>query len=134
MVYIVASVAVVFFIAALMYFNVSSLNKKNGNFENSSKSQVSFVKCPVCSSNLLKGQKLFSKIFRSSQTANDQLCYIYGCSNCYPFCKKDIKRSCPVCGKDVSQEGYLLARMFNKTKSGKPHVIINGCGNCGRKK
>ncbi len=132
MVYIVASVAVVFFIAALMYFKYFSLSKKNYNLEQSAGSS-SFVQCPVCSSCLLKGQKLFSKVFRPSKSANDQLCYIYGCSNCYPVCSKEIKRSCPVCKKTLPQDGFLLARMFNKTKSGKPHVIINGCGNCGRK-
>ncbi len=92
----------------------------------------SFANCPLCSSPLLSGQNLVSKVFGKAGKSDDQLCYVYGCSNCYPSERPGVSRRCPVCRKEVSSDGYLVSRMFNKTKSGKPHVIINGCGSCNR--
>lgn len=128
--YFLMGIAVVVIIMALMYFKKFFFPKKNN--ENKKSFTNSFVNCPVCGSPLFSGQNLFSKVFRSTATVSDQLCYVYGCPNCYPVCKNGIKRMCPVCHKEVGQNSFLISRMFNKTKSGKPHVIINGCGNCNR--
>lgn len=129
--YIIMGAAAAVIIAALMYFR-KFLKKESSSVPHTSPSAGAFVNCPVCGTPLLPGQNLHSKIFRPAAAAPDQLCYVYGCPSCWPQCKPGIKRTCPVCHKDVLQDGYLISRMFNKTKSGKPHVIINGCGNCNR--
>lgn len=129
--YVLMGVAVIIIIAALMYFR-KFLKDQNKLLDKAQAGGIMFVNCPVCGTLLRPGQNLLSKVFRSTQGADDQLCYIYGCPNCYPSVKNGVTRACPVCKKSIEQEGYLIARLFNKTKSGKPHVIINGCGNCNR--
>lgn len=132
--YILMGIASVVILIAILYLKKQFSSKKNTSKTENNASGPYFVKCPVCDSFLKPGQNIYSKVFRSQKQANDQLCYVYGCPNCYPECKSGLTRICPVCHKNVSAEGYLLSRMFNKTKSGKPHVIINGCGNCNRHK
>ena len=121
-------------VAALMYFKyqaqqnkaIAKQKKRSGNGMGGS------ANCPVCGTMMLPGENLVTKVFTTSGQVNDQICYIYGCPHCFPVCEPGIKRSCPVCKKNVEQKQYLLARRFNKTKSGTPHVIVNGCGNCNR--
>ncbi len=121
-------------VAALMYFKyqaqqnkaIAKQKKRSGN------GMGGFANCPVCGTMMLPGENLVTKVFITSGQVNDQICYIYGCPHCFPVCEPGIKRSCPVCKKNVEQKQYLLARRFNKTKSGTPHVIVNGCGNCNR--
>ncbi len=131
--YLLMGLAAVVIIAALLYFRnyakkQTSAGKKyikrTGNSGN--------VKCPVCGMFMGPGENLVSKVFTTNGQVNDQICYIYGCPHCFPKCEPGIKRLCPVCGKNVEPTQYLLARRFNKTKSGTPHVIVNGCGNCNR--
>lgn len=125
------SAAVVVIILALLYFR--RLIDSSAAQKKSEKHGVKgFVNCPLCESPLLPGQNIISKVFGKAGKADDQLCFVYGCPNCYPFAKPGIVRRCPVCHKKVLQDGYLVSRLFNKTKSGKPHVIVNGCGNCNR--
>lgn len=130
-------IAAIIIIAALMYFRKIYFPKQEGrqnlrkNKKNGPRSG-NFVNCPVCGNPLFPGENLVSKVFTTSGQVNDQICYIYGCPHCFPRCEPGVKRTCPVCGKDVAQQQYLLARRFNKTKSGTPHVIVNGCGNCNR--
>lgn len=132
--YVFMGISAVVIIIALMYFKKHYFSKGT---QVQSKKQSSpagdFANCPVCTSPILPGQNVRSKIFVTSNQ-NDQLCYVYGCSNCYPKCKPALSRTCPVCHKKLDNDGYLLSRIFNKTKSGKPHVIINGCVNCNRHK
>lgn len=133
--YIIMGVASAVIIAALLYFRRIFSQKGDGvsPAEYKGHGDVSFAKCPLCGTALSPGQNLRSKVFRSAASASDQLCYIYGCPFCCPECKPGISRTCPVCHKPVAQNSYLISRMFSKTKSGKPHVIINGCGNCNRR-
>ena len=124
--------AAVIIIAALLYFrNVYFLSSKKMP-PKKRPSGGGFVNCPVCGTPLLPGENIVTKVFTTTGQVNDQICYIYGCPHCYPRCEPGVKRSCPVCKKNVEQNQYLLARRFNKTKSGTPHVIVNGCGNCNR--
>lgn len=127
-------IAATVIVAALMYFKyqaqqnkaIAKQKKRSGN------GMGGFANCPVCGTMMLPGENLVTKVFITSGQVNDQICYIYGCPHCFPVCEPGIKRSCPVCKKNVEQKQYLLARRFNKTKSGTPHVIVNGCGNCNR--
>lgn len=135
--FLLMGIAAIIIIAALMYFRNLYLekNKNSGNHKNGSKrtgSTGGSVNCPVCGTSLAPGENLVSKVFVTSGQVNNQICYIYGCPHCFPHCEPGIKRTCPVCHKNVEQNQYLLARRFNKTKSGTPHVIVNGCGNCNR--
>lgn len=126
-------IATVIIIVALMYFRKIYFSKKSGPVRGKKKkSGGGFVNCPVCGTMMLPGENLVSKVFVTSGQVNDQICYIYGCPHCYPRVEPGVKRLCPVCHKSVEQNQYLLARRFNKTKSGTPHVIVNGCGNCNR--
>lgn len=123
-------------------FLSSGKNRKGGKKTGSASSDSGFVsaaaKCPLCQSPLFPGENLVSKVFTGSGSqekfgdSDGRICYVYGCPSCYPEAKPGIRRSCPVCKKDVRPDGFLVSRMFTKTKSGKPHVIINGCGNCNR--
>ena len=135
--FVFGAVSVIIIIAALLYFRklyIMYINSRKQTLVKKTASSGTFVNCPVCSTPLTPGQNLVSKVFGKVGKADDQLCYVYGCPSCYPDVKPGIKRICPVCHKEISQDGYLLSRMFNKTKSGKPHVIINGCGNCSGKR
>lgn len=132
--YLLMGIAATVIVAALMYFKyqaqqnkaIAKQKKRSGN------GMGGFANCPVCGTMMLPGENLVTKVFITSGQVNDQICYIYGCPHCFPVCEPGIKRSCPVCKKNVEQKQYLLARRFNKTKSGTPHVIVNGCGNCNR--
>lgn len=127
-------IAAVVLIAALMYFGKIYLQKSKAVAKNKKriKGAGGLVNCPVCGTPLLPGENIVSKVFTTNGQVNDQICYIYGCPHCFPRCEPGIRRTCPVCKKNVEQQQYLLARRFNKTKSGTPHVIVNGCGNCNR--
>ncbi len=95
---------------------------------------ASGASCPLCGTRLLQGQQLHSRIFGSvKESTEGQRCNVMGCPSCYPKLQDaNIKRCCPVCKKPVAQDGYLISRLFTKTKDGKPHVIVTGCINCGR--
>ena len=129
--YVLMGLAVIVIIAALMYFR--KIFPQNKPVAAKTKSGAAFVNCPVCGMPLLPGENLYSKVFRP-MNVDDQLCVIYGCPHCYPVCASDMHRHCPVCRKAGPADGYLISRLFNKTKDGKKHVIINGCQNCSRTK
>lgn len=118
--------AVLIILIALQYF--VNLRKKKKPVEKSA-SRRAFVNCPLCGSPLLSGEDLYSKVFRP-MTVNDQRCIIFGCPHCYPRCEPGIKRMCPSCHKQVPPDGHLVARLFNKTKDGKKHVVVTGCSVC----
>lgn len=141
--------AVVLIIIALLYFRKfylfskdvfpsSGKGRKGGKKTGPVYSDSAAAKCPLCQSPLFSGENLVSKVFTGPGNqekfgdSDGRVCYVYGCPSCYPEAKPGIRRSCPVCKKDVRPDGFLVSRMFTKTKSGKPHVIINGCGNCNR--
>jgi hypothetical protein len=126
--YVLMGAAVILILSALHYFVKSRRdNKKKG--ENAPRRVP--VKCPLCGSVLMPGQELFSKVFRP-MTVNDQRCIIFGCPYCYPRCEPGVRRVCPACHKTVPADGHLVARLFNKTKDGKKHVIVTGCSVCCR--
>lgn len=87
--------------------------------------------CPLCGSALLKGQDLFTRVYRPMDV-KDQLCTINGCPYCYPVPKEGVKRECPVCHRSVdTKSGHLVARLFNYQDK-KKHVIVTGCNKCCR--
>ncbi len=91
------------------------------------------VACPLCKSILLQGEDIVSRVYRPMNVP-DQFCAVYGCPHCYPILQPGIKRICPVCHKEVPlKNGYLTARLFNKS-TGKKHVVVTGCTECGKHK
>lgn len=87
------------------------------------------VTCPLCGSDLMPGEDLFSRVYRPMNVP-DQLCTINGCPHCFPKPEPGVKRECPVCHKEVPlKDGHLIARLFNKS-DGKKHVIVTGCTQC----
>ena len=60
-------------------------------------------------------------------------CTIHGCPHCYPVPEPGIKRTCPVCHKEVPPEGHLDAHLFTR-RTGKKHVHVTGCTECHKKK
>ena len=82
--------------------------------------------CMICGSLLEKGMKMKSK---EIQRKDDSIVYMYSC----PFCENGTrKRSCPLCGKALPADSYLIGRMFMR-KNGKRHLRIAGCRDCARK-
>lgn len=126
------ALSIVLIIIAFLYFRkiYNDSKKAKKSFSSKNGNVGGFINCPLCQNPLKPGQNLFSKVFGKQGEKPDQLCYVYGCPNCFPVTNVSARRTCPVCHKEIGKDGYLIARMFNHTKSGKPHVIINGCGNC----
>lgn len=82
--------------------------------------------CPICGSVLLNGEQIKSAVFPGQKY---RLCHIFGCPHCYPYPEKGILRKCPVCHKPLPPDGYLVARLFDRTGK-KKHVHILGCTTC----
>ncbi len=82
--------------------------------------------CPICASLLKNGAQLKSALYPGE---DDRLCYIYGCPHCYPNCKANLIRQCPVCNKEIAQEEHLVARYFER-KNDQKRVHILGCSSC----
>ena len=82
--------------------------------------------CPLCGTVLTDGAQIKSAVFPGDK---DRLCHIFGCPSCHPYIEEGIQRICPVCRKAVPQEGYLIARMFDRPGH-KHHVHILGCTLC----
>ena len=114
-------------IVALIVWYIKYFSGKSGGKTKKTR-PVQPVKCPLCQSNLFVGENLISKVYRPMNVP-DQLMIVMGCPHCYPKCEPGLKRSCPVCHKEVGPEQSLTARLFNKSL-GKKHVHVVGCSNC----
>ncbi len=118
-------------IFALRYFWQRNENRQTDSKADSLRRQkdehgnIDFVRCPVCNTPLAKSDNLSSKVFRPMNTP-DQRMIVMGCPHCYPLAQAGIKRACPVCGKPIPPDGYLVARLFNHAHN-KKHVIITSC-------
>lgn len=80
--------------------------------------------CPLCGEPLKRGETVHSILYHGKP---DSLMEIYGC----PYCEKPgakNKRTCPVCKKEMPEDSFLIARVFDKP--GKKHVHVLGCSNC----
>jgi hypothetical protein len=80
--------------------------------------------CPVCSIKLLNGERVKSSAY-PARGKLDRLMNIFGC----PYCLEGQRRRvCPVCGKTLKIDEFLIARLFDKP--GRSHVHVLGCTNC----
>lgn len=99
------------------------------------KEQSATKYCLLCGALLLPGQNIVSRIYGplSENTGQEQSCHVYGCPNCYkPQNKSPRKRKCPVCGKTIPAQGYLIAKIAMQS-SGRRHVRVTGCTECHKK-
>lgn len=126
--------AILFFIFAYSLYIKFTRNKVVRKDIPTVAATPSGILCPLCKSNLLKGENLFSRVFRPVKDGveSEQRCIILGCPHCHPYCQDGIKRICPVCHKKVPCDGHLVARLFTHAK-GKRHVRITGCSECTHK-
>lgn len=99
---------------------------------NAKKSSGEKTPCPLCNSKLFSEENLISRVYKTG-TINDLPCTIHGCPHCYPKVEPGLKRTCPVCHKEVPLEGHLDAHLFTR-KTGKKHVHITGCTECHKKR
>ena len=82
--------------------------------------------CPICSMLLTDGAQIKSALFPGDK---ERMCHIFGCPHCHPYKKDTVERTCPVCKQKIPQEGYLIARLFERPHK-KRHVHILGCTVC----
>ena len=122
----------IWLLSALYRLNLSRSIKKHAESRlktrKTESGKVEFVRCPMCNTPLAKGEELASRIFRPMNTP-DQRMNVMGCPHCYPHPQSGVQRHCPVCGKKLLPEAYLIARLFNRSNT-KKHVMIMGCTNC----
>jgi hypothetical protein len=78
--------------------------------------------CPLCGTLLKKGERVKSVIYPSK---GDTLAEVYGCPHCYGQSATEL-RICPVCKKPVSEDGYVIGRMFKEGR----HLHVLGCTGC----
>ncbi len=127
-----ASVIIIFMLMLYLKFKRTETkynrNESNLRTQKDENGKTDFVRCPLCSTPLAKNEDMFSRIYRPMNTP-DQRMTVHGCPHCYPRPEPGIKRTCPVCGKEVPLDGELIARLFNRTE-GKKHVMITGCSVC----
>lgn len=86
------------------------------------------TKCPLCGSTLMNNKRVKSVLFPGKP---DSMMEINGCPYCFPV-NSDIKRICPVCKKEVPEDGHVIARVF--IKPNKKHVHVLGCTGCYKRK
>lgn len=90
--------------------------------------------CPICGSLLLRGELVKSVVYQGGvRTGNitEKMSRLFGCPFCYPA-NPGHPRICPVCGKVLADDGYLIARMFERPDRPRKHVHVLGCTNCRR--
>ncbi|TVR59358.1 MAG: hypothetical protein EA426_07455 [Spirochaetaceae bacterium] len=85
--------------------------------------------CPLCGELLRKGETVHTHVFNKGAKTkpDDTLVHMFGCKYCRPPNAKKA-RICPVCRKTVPDDGYIVARMFNREK--RKHVHVLGCTEC----
>jgi hypothetical protein len=83
--------------------------------------------CPLCSSKLMKSDKLETTAFLSITGGKDRIMHIKGCVYCL---SKHAERSCPVCKEPLGNDDIVVARMFERGRDRNSHVHILGCNKC----
>ncbi|HUW41910.1 MAG TPA: hypothetical protein VMV90_12960 [Rectinemataceae bacterium] len=84
--------------------------------------------CPICQSPLGPGERIKSDVSSATSSGGkDRLMRIFGCPHCWPP-RAEMPRACPVCGRELVSEGYVMARYFERPD--RKHVHVLGCLEC----
>jgi ssDNA-binding Zn-finger/Zn-ribbon topoisomerase 1 len=116
-----------FLLLLLLFYLLKSRNsygRINKQIETPETAPLKTRPCPLCGEPLKRGETVHSILYQGKP---DSLMEIYGC----PFCEKPEaknKRTCPVCKKEMQDEDFLIARVFDKPE--KKHVHVLGCTSC----
>lgn len=135
---VVAVLAASAFLAAavLMVGRVGALAMRRGPRAAGAASKVRT--CPLCSSALEGGERIHSKLYPGK---GDRIMHIFGCPRCWPATPSTSathasRRLCPVCGKEIGREGWVVARYFERAigpgSGSRAHVHVLGCTECRR--
>lgn len=114
-------------LCCILFFVYSGISRRSGRRTDSGRKADrtrSGMPCPLCGTPLGPGERLASHIYRAGA---DSLSHIFGCPHCNPT---EYGRSagtrmtrgpgrlqpriCPVCGRGLPQNGYLIARVFER--------------------
>ncbi|OJF76621.1 MAG: hypothetical protein BKP49_06370 [Treponema sp. CETP13] len=117
------------FYFAFRYFIKFFVNEKAK--KQTFKPKAKKVPCPICNSILYGSETIFTTLYKSNNK-KEQVCIIHGCPHCYPTPEQGIKRTCPVCHKELGKNDHLDAYLFNHENK-KNHLHITGCIKCGIK-
>jgi len=83
--------------------------------------------CPLCLFKMETGEMVKTTAFPPlTKFDKTRLMYIHGCIYCMGGKRE---RVCPVCGKPVSVNDYLIARLFDRPNR-HSHVHVLGCPQC----
>jgi predicted nucleic acid-binding Zn ribbon protein len=92
--------------------------------------------CPLCGTLLQPGERVHTVVYsgpapgarrQDQERPRDSVVHMFGCPYCYPPGER-YHRTCPVCGKTIPADGYVVARMFQKNQ--RKHVHVLGCTEC----
>ncbi len=125
-------IAVTLILMAIFVFLIIILQnkKENTNSDSTFDPEKSEKNCPICGCPLKRGETVHSHLYPGKP---DGMMYIYGCPFCYKnhphlIELKNVKRICPYCKTSIPQNGWVIARVFEKP--GKTHVHVLGCTEC----
>lgn len=124
-------------VVAVLIYTLIRLGKNDysglaNRMADKSREQLEVLKpCPICKSMLRRGERVHSVVFSKGKSGRSQesIAHLFGCPYCYPA-NRQHPRICPVCSRTIRDEGYLVARMFERP--GKKHVHVLGCTECRR--
>jgi hypothetical protein len=82
--------------------------------------------CPICLFRMENGDMIKTRAFPPMPGEKDRLMHIHGCVYCMDGKRE---RLCPVCGKKISVNDFLVARIFDRAQR-RSHVHVLGCTQC----
>lgn len=124
-------ICVLFFLLFRVKAFSSDKRDRNGK-KDGEKEELGYRSCPLCARLLKKGETVHTVVYGASKantadSPSERPAEIYGCPYCYPP-NRDNPRICPVCKKTVPEDGFVMARMFERPE--KRHVHVLGCTGC----
>lgn len=138
----VFTAAIAIFVISLLLFltwTISSYKKDARNSRRGSNSRKAGATghktkpCPLCGELLYPGENVKTVVFSGTKhkglQVEESMAHIMGCPNCYPSNRQNA-RLCPACKKELSSDGYVVARYF--MRQGKKHIHVIGCTECRR--